>query len=508
MRTLTGLLAVAALGAAIAGTAAGQTVAMRPEERAELVRLQSAKPDVRRDAAEKLGDLRSTGAAPELVKSATGDPDASVRSAAILALGEIGDRSLVDQMAPVLKDSNEKVRGAAVEALVNVYLDQEKGFFSSVKHVAVVATPFWDEHQTATVEPYDPVSPAATSGIAELLKTDTSHDNRVAAVRALGALRANDQIDGLADAMGSDPKLRSEVLNAFVLIGDPAAARYAIPLFESDNGDVAAEAMYTAGRLRANDAVTPLLTVYGSGGPKTGVVGAVKNPFPPNRRKAALQSLALIGAPAGHQAFLDNVYNKDTDWRRAAFEGIAREDDPQLLNLVSRSAQTEKNDSVRLAQTFALYMMGRPGMMSVIVQAVSNRSQRDQAAQYIREAKTALDILPFIRTPDPDAQVIVVDALGNLGDQGTADALRPLVRGASPELALAADRSIRRIEWRIANPNAGGEKPPAAEPANQPAPTAQPGAEPASPPAELPGPTPAPTPDQPDTSKPPVAAGR
>ena len=130
----------------------------------------------------------------------------------------------------------------------------------------------------------------------------------------------------------------------------------------------------------------------------------------------------------------------------ALARGLAREDDPKLEALITRSSQTEKSDSVRLAQTFAFYRMGKPGMMSVIVQAMSNRSQRDQAAQYIREAKTAMDILPFLRVEDQDAQLVVVDALGLLGDQSTVDALKPLVRGASPDVALAADRSIRLIE--------------------------------------------------------------
>jgi len=47
--------------------------------------------------------------------------------------------------------------------------------------------------------------------------------------------------------------------------------------------------------------------------------------------------------------------------------------------------------------------------------------------------------MPYLRMPDRDAQRVVVEALGDIGDRSTADALKPLVRGSSPEIALAAD---------------------------------------------------------------------
>jgi HEAT repeat protein len=318
------------------------------------------------------------------------------------------------------------------------------------------------------IEPYVEVDPAVTSAIADRLRSETVEGNRVAAVRALGALRASSQIDALADAMTLDTKLRPEVLDAFVLIGDTAAATYAIPMFESPDADLAVQSMITAGRLRAAKAVTPLLTVYGTDEPKKGIVGSVKGVFDPERKKAALQALALIGDPRADGVFAsqENLFDKDPEVRRACYEGLAREADPRYLPMVTRNSLIERNDEVRLAQTFALYKMKQPSTFGVIMNGLRERSRRDQAAQYVREANSADDLMPFLRTPDRDAQRVVVEALGDLGDRETADALKPLVRGSSPEVALAADRSIRRIEWRLANGAA-----PATEPAPEPAPT-------------------------------------
>jgi HEAT repeat protein len=421
------------------------------DEREAVVRLQSGKASVRRDACERLGKLKSRSAGADLVRTATSDPDSTVRRAAVVALGRVGDRSRIAEMLPVLRDPNVDVRRGAIEGLVNLYIGRDEGFFTRVRSGLSKAVPFWDERNSATVEPYDPVDPQVTTAISGLLKIEADRGNRVAAVRALGALRATSEIDALADAMGADDKLRSDVLDAYVRIGDTSAARYAIPLFESQSDDLAAQAMLTGGRLRAADCVEPLQKVYATGGPKKGVVGTVTSVFSPERRKAALQALALIGDPRSESMFLSELYDKDPDVRQACYDGLARMADPKFLALVTRNGQLEKNSDVRLAQSFALYKMGQPGLFGVLATALRNGSQREQAAEYVLEADNQAHLMPFLRAPDRDAQLVVIEALGRIGDKDAAEALRPIIRGSEPDVALAADRAVRRIEWRIAN---------------------------------------------------------
>jgi HEAT repeat protein len=451
MRNAGRILLTVALVWSVAGGGLAQEVPLSPAEQEAVVRLQSGKVEVRRDAAKKLGELRSRGAAEQLARAATEDPDAAVRRAAVVALGRVGDRARAPEMMAALKDPDAKVRGGAIEGLVNLYLDRDERFFTRVRGGLVRIVPFWDERQTAAVEPYVEVDPAITAALGEALK-DADAGNRVAAVRALGALRAASQVDAMADAMGTDTKLRHEVLDSYVLIGETGAATYAIPFFESEDADLAAHAMVATGRLRAVKAVTPLMTVYGMDEPKGGVVGAVRNAFTPERKKAALQALALIGDPSSEGAFTENFYDRDPDRRRAAFEGIAREGDRRFVEVVTRAGQREKNEDVRLAQTFALYKLGSSGMMAVLVEALRTSSRRDQAAAYVQEATSPEHLVPFLRERNRESQRIVIDALGTVGDQTTVDALKPLVRGADPEIALTADRAIRRIEWRLAKP--------------------------------------------------------
>jgi HEAT repeat protein len=452
------LFLAAALGAGLVAApgamapALAQESDLTPAARDALVKLQSAKPNVRREGIEKLGELKSRGAAGDVARVAAEDPDPSVRRTAAIALGSIGDRSQIPAMIATLEDPDPKVRGGGVEGLLTLYVDisGDDDFFSRVRSGFAKMVPFYDERATITVEPYDTVDSAVTAALAGTARRDSEKSNRAAAVRALGALRARDQIDALADAMAADADLRHEVLDAFVLIGDPEAATYAIPFFTSPDASLAAHAMLATGRLRSEKAVIPLLDVYGSD-KKDGLIDKVKAPFSPERQKAALQALALIGDPRAEAAFFANLNDRDEERRRAGFEGLAREGDARFLPRIQRDALIERNDEVRLAQSFTLYKMGQPGVFTLIVNALRGGGHKDQAAEYVLEASAPADLIPFIRIPEKRAQLVVVEALGRVGDAQTADDLRPLVRGSSPEVALAADRAIRRIEWRMAN---------------------------------------------------------
>src|SRR5262245_5411820 len=136
------------------GAVFAQDAPLTPDEQAAVVKLQSAKADVRRDAAKRLGEMKSRAAGPDLAKAASGDPDPSVRRAAVVALGRTGDRSRIPDMIAVLKDPDPKARGGAIEGLVNLYLTHDEGFFTRVRTGVIHVTPFVDEHQTQVVERY------------------------------------------------------------------------------------------------------------------------------------------------------------------------------------------------------------------------------------------------------------------------------------------------------------------------------------------------------------------
>jgi HEAT repeat protein len=423
-----------------------------PAERDALMKLQSSKPPVRREGLERLGELRSRGASADVARLAASDSDPSVRRVAVVTLGRIRDESRIGDMVAVLGDSDAGVRIGAVQGLVTLYIDSEEGLFTRVRSTLVAVVPFWDEERTRTVEPYDAVDPRVTSALAESLRRDADPKVRVACVRALGALRASSELDTLADAMTADEKLRSDVLDTFVLIGAPEAAAYAMPFFEHPDEKLAAQAMLAAGRLRSPRAVVPLLNVYNDKLDEASVVERVKRKvtFAPERRKVVVQALALIGDTRAEKVFYDNMYDKDPEVRRAAYEGLGREADPRFYDVVTRNKLMERDETVRLAQMFALYKMGHPEVFGSLVDALTTRARRDQGYQYLLETDSPEHLLPYARMRDKQVQVMVIEALGRIGDERTAQELQSFRRGTTPEIADAATRAIRRIEWRLA----------------------------------------------------------
>jgi HEAT repeat protein len=429
-----------------------RTIPLGPAERDAIAKLQSAKPAVRREGVEKLGELRSRGASGEVAKLVASDPDPSVRRAAAVSLGRIRDEARIPDLTAALADPDPGVRLGVVQGLVNLYIDREEGVFTRVRSTLVAVVPFWDEDRSETVEPYDMVDERVTSALAEALRRDGDAKVRVACVRALGALRAESQLDALADAMAADEKLRFDALDAMVRIGSADGAGYAIPFFEHPDEKLAAQAMLTAGRLRASQSVVPLLNVYNGKDDKTSVVEKVKRTvtFAPERRKVSIQALALVGDARAEKVFYDNMYDKDAEVRRAAYEGLARQADPRFYDVVTRNKLLEKDEAVKLAQMFAIYKMGHPEVFHHLVNALATRSGREQGYQYVLEADSPEHLLPYTRMRDKQVQLMIVEALGRIGDERTIAELEPLRRGFAPEIGEAATRAIRRIEWRVA----------------------------------------------------------
>jgi HEAT repeat protein len=142
------------------------------------------------------------------------------------------------------------------------------------------------------------------------------------------------------------------------------------------------------------------------------------------------------------------MYDKDPEVRRAAYEGLGREADPRFYDVITRNKLMERDESVRLAQMFAIYKMGHPEVFGSFVDALTTRARRDQGYQYILETDSPEHLLPYARMRDQEIQKMVIEALGRIGDERTAQELQAFRRGTTPEIADAATRAVRWIEWR------------------------------------------------------------
>jgi HEAT repeat protein len=422
-----------------------------------LALLKSPNTDTRRDSARKLGErrVRNQLATEALTVAAREDQSSAVRAEAIKSLGFIKDFSAVPDMLNGLKDQNVDVRLVAVRSLVAMYTEHDIDFITNRRTGWNRLNPFLDTSDHEIVEPYILVDPVIISTIGDSARADRNFDVRVAAVRALGVLRARSAIDQLADALAADLNLRMEVLRAFIKIGDPAAGRFLPPFFTDSDRQVRTQAMVAAGLLKYQPAVEPLMSVYRLGPEEKGmfkkVTDTVKGTFTylPPRDEAALWALSLIGDPRSESIFAENMNSKDADRRQQAIEGLGRMGNRSYSDRIAEKISSDGHTDVKLARFWATYKLGNTANLVYIVKKLDT-DQYEQARGYLMEVNSPADLFPYIRSSSGLTRQRVIDVLGRIGDQDTIKELEPVASGSTSKTADVATLAIKRIEWRIA----------------------------------------------------------
>jgi HEAT repeat protein len=415
----------------------------------------------RRDAARKLGDRRVKDKAvvEALVVAAGKDEDEEVRAEALRSLGLIKDFSALDAMVGGVKDADPQVRKSAIKALVSLYTEHDIDFITNKGTMWDWLNPFLDKDDHEIIPVYVTVDPGIIAALGESARSDSDRTNRLAAIRALGVLRGADALPQLADALTSDRGVRMDVFRAFIKIGDANAGPYLIPFFRDSDQKVRTQAMFAAGMLKSRDAVEPLLSIYGLGADKKGLVSIVtlkikgRFEYLPPRDEAALWALSLIGDPRAEQVFEENLDEKSADRRQYAIEGLGRIGEHRYEDQLSRKILTEKNGDVKLAEHWAMYKMGDRGELQEVTRKLDS-GQSDQARAYLLEVNNPADLYPYVESSSKYIRLSVIQILGQIGDQESLSVLKPVARNSGREISDAATVAIKSIEWRLSgHPN-------------------------------------------------------
>jgi HEAT repeat protein len=179
--------------------------------------LEDAKPQIRKGAAEALGELRAEAAVDPLA-ALFSDPDSEVSLTAVEALVAIGNEAAAAHLINALKLDDPSARtvaatglgtlktAAAVEALVEALGDTEE----DVNCAAAVALGLIGDE-------------AASAPLAGKLKS-SSAKLRVACARSLAGTRGKAAVTGLIGALDDDDSgVREAVVGSLISIGKPAA---------------------------------------------------------------------------------------------------------------------------------------------------------------------------------------------------------------------------------------------------------------------------------------------
>ncbi len=402
----------------------------------------------RLEAARLLGVNRVRTAVPALIE-ASEDPDNEVRYAVVRALHQIGDTRALGTFIQRTRDSETRIRRESVDGIIDIYVVEQGGFVSGLKKVVTFLNPLSSDYDSRTVEPYVPVSQEAINALIDLLfVSDTGL--REHAARALGILRAGSALRAIEDALNRETSngVKVELIRAIYKIGDPEGGEAVVPFIRDPDKRTHDEAILTAGRLRVKSAVKILDDLYRLGvEERRKIFGLVPVSGTDDLQRKVLEALSYIGDPSSKDIFEDALSDSRDHYRRYAAEGLGRIGDPSYTRLLAERYLRETSSSVKLAMSYALFLLGREEHLVELIDQVGG----DQAYYYLLELspeKTTL-LYPHVKSEKDAIAARLLEVIGLRGDRSALPLAQEMSGSPSAEVASSANLAIRRLQARF-----------------------------------------------------------
>jgi HEAT repeat protein len=353
-----------------------------------------------------------------------------VRRAALNALATMGPEAL-DPISLLVADPVRDIRHDAILAVVGIYVEPPPNSRVSSAEDAF----YWSPHLAT---PYA-VPPVLVTNLVRALADDWSSERRDAAY-ALGVVltppidsRVADELTySLADPA---PDVRLAAVRALGRLRATKAGDQLIGRIVDPDLAVRLAAIRAVGDIREARALTALrqqIDYYG-----TATAG-----------RAALDALARIAHPSTAGLMEQERFSRNDANRRVAYEGIARLGGIRDADAAAAEQRLveERDQEVRLAMAFALAAAGRP-YVDRIVQSVADPDLADQAMEYLIELGRARPgaLVPHLQDRDPIVRARVAIAAGLVGGQDAQPELTRLTKDGDPSVRRAAEVALLRL---------------------------------------------------------------
>jgi HEAT repeat protein len=399
--------------------------------------LDSASPKERQAAIEQLAVLGNSQGIPALADAYKKEPKADLRAEIVAGLARIHDKAAISPIAEALHtDIDKDVRLQAIDALLRLYIPADENgpirtIFSKVKSVF-----FYPERPI--ISPEVVVDSPATQALAESAQKDFTDEVRVEAARALGSLKAKDQVPALI-AILEDPKnreheqVRLEVIRTLGTIRDATAGPALQKALQDRDRDISSEAALSLGLVAYNDAGPALEALF-----RTSSDRMVK--------RKSLEGLALMRNAGSAPLFESLLGHSDDYYRELAAEGLARlHHDPQLLK--DRYA-LEKKPNVRNALAFALVEAGQDDYINDLANALDSRQDYQVHVYLVEMGKfdgKLQELYRYLKSTNPKIRAKMVNVIGEIADPSSRDQIQPLTNDPNVEVAREAVAALRKM---------------------------------------------------------------
>ena len=391
-------------------------------------------------------DLKKQGspAIPRLAELVS-DPDGEVRLEAVKSLVEVGG---LNSLAPLIKataDNDSEIQIRAVDGLVNFYYPDyvKTGLSAAGSRLRSV---FKDDSQYQVIEPYVNVQPDVIQAIAKVATGGSSILSRANACRALGVLRAKSAVPDLIAAIRTkNSDVIYQALIALQKIKDTSAGPDITFLLRDMEERIQVKAIETVGLLRTMEAIPELRQVLNKTDDK-------------DVRRAALGALAMLPDPQNRSIFWQYMRDGDSQLRAAAAEGLGRIANKEDIPLVRQRFNDENKRDARLAQAFALVMLGDRSYsefspLKYLVDTLNSGSWKGVSEAYLVELgrqQPVREILYTVLTQATDEEkMILAGILARSGDKDTIPVLEKLARDPNIEVANQGAQALRNLSARL-----------------------------------------------------------
>ncbi len=400
--------------------------------------LDSVSPKERQAAVEQMAVLGNHDAIPKLAEALKKEPKSENRAEIVAALGRIRDKDAIPVLAETMRNDLDKdVRSQAIDSLMRLYILIEdpgpvRTVFNKVRSVLIEPDP-------PVVGPEVEVDASAKEALAAVMQKDFNDEVRMEATRALGSLRAKDQIPAMIAAL-DDPQnrehraVRAEIIHTLGVLRDPSAGPAIERALHDSDRQVVSEAVVAVG-LVGNTAARPTLEEMFRTNPSAAV------------KSRALESLALMHDSASTPLFESLLDSKEDNYRELSAEGLARLKYPGAKDWKQRLDQ-EKKPNVRNALAYGLATSGNTGYINNLVSALDTRQAYQVEAYLFELAKfdgQLNELYRYLHSTNAKERAGVVRIVGNVGDPASAEQIRALTSDSNTDVVREAVAALRKL---------------------------------------------------------------
>lgn len=378
------------------------------------------------------------------------DPDLRVRVEAVKAIVKLDTPQSLTPLIEATHDNDPEIQIRATDGLVNDYLPGyvASGLTRPLTRGVRQVKAFFNSRNNQVVNAGTKVRPDVEQALGQLITGAASDDARANAARAAGILRARATVPGLEKSLQSkNSDLLIESLIALQKIGDRSAGPSVSFLALDLDQNVQRTALETISVLRST-----------SSAPEVRI--ALRNAGNDDVRRAALETLAMLGLPADRPVFLQYARASDSDLRASALEGLGRIREPKDEGVLE-DGYNEKNAGakVHLAAAFALVDEGNVSHsefapLTYLIENLDQSGRADIANAYLVELCRRQDVrnavFAAIPQADKDQKIALCSIFAAVHAHDAIPVLNSLARDMDPDVSFAATKALHTIEARRA----------------------------------------------------------